>query len=176
MLLLLFILFAVPAFSQADIIADYEGGEELIMTTKFIIDSKDYKYNQKSYPNTVPQYSIYWNPATTNYYYVKDGSRLTKTNGIAYELNPDKAEQVFAEEIRDPDLQYAGYISPTERLYIDRRDNQQYIKILIPINDPFRVIPRKHLSSDGTYFMTIYENPVHKKGFPRNRFTGEIDL
>ncbi len=115
MLLLLFILFAVPAFSQADIIADYKGGEELILTSRLPSVNGVRKYNQSLYPNTVPQYAIYWNPVTTNYYYTKDGSDMTKTNGIAYELNPDKAEQVFVEEIRDPDLQYAGYISPTER-------------------------------------------------------------
>ena len=201
-LLPLFLLMSVSAcFHSLD--ASYEG-EELIMTerdrtepdkiyrnSKFV-KNPDYKFTRDIYDLSVPLYSIYWNPSTTNYYYVKDGSDLIKTNGLTYKIDPKKEEKIFVYETKDPYLQYAGYISSKERLYIDKRDNQQYIKILIPINDPFEVVPYKTVfKEDGSYSRetfgdlidkeysiggTMYYDAPNQEGFPRSPHTGRMPL
>ncbi len=142
MLLLLFILFAVPAFSQADIIADYKGGEELILLSRNPINPKDYKgADLQAYSTNINLFSIYWNPSNNKYYYAKDGSRLTKTNNISYKIDTNKTEKTLAGISLDKELIYVGYISPTKRLYVDKNNNQQFIKTLEPINDIQIFIP-----------------------------------
>ncbi|MGL5956376.1 MAG: hypothetical protein ACRC0X_07225 [Brevinema sp.] len=172
--------------------ANYDGGEELILTERrgFVVK---YRYKEP-YDLTVPLYAIYWNSNNNQYYYVKDGSDLMKTNGLTYKLDPKKVEeQVFVPDMKDPYLQYAGYISPAQRLYIDRRDQQQYIKELISIYDPIEVIPYKNaFAKDGSFSSrkkfgdpldkdkekfvgsTWYCDPIYKEGFQRSSRTGNL--
>ncbi|MGL5956098.1 MAG: hypothetical protein ACRC0X_05780, partial [Brevinema sp.] len=137
-----------------------------------------------------------WNSNNNQYYYVKDGSDLMKTNGLTYKLDPKKVEeQVFVPDMKDPYLQYAGYISPNQRLYIDRRDQQQYIKDLISIYDPIEVIPYNDaFAKDGSFSSRkkfgdpidkdkekfvgcpLYCDPIYKEGFPRSPRTGNLPL
>ena len=170
-LLPLFLLIFVSAcFHSLD--ASYEGGEELIMTERDCFTS-EYR-RKKTYDLSIPLFSIYWNPSNNQYYYIKDGSDLIKTNGLTYKLDPKKAEKIFVLDIKDPYLQYAGYISPKERLYIDKRDNQQYIKVLTPIQDPFEVVPYKDMWSDGSYNTTTYEDTPNNERFSRSSFNGGL--
>ncbi|OON99516.1 MAG: hypothetical protein ATN35_01510 [Epulopiscium sp. Nele67-Bin004] len=136
MLLLLFILFAVPAFSQADIIADYKGGEELVLIERIPLNPENRTYSN-IYPNTISLGSIYWNPATTNYYYAKDGSRLTKTNNISYKIDTNKTEKTLVGISLDKELIYVGYISSNQRLYVNTNTKEQFVKTLEPITDEY---------------------------------------
>ena len=45
------------------------------------------------YPNTILLGSIYWNSNNNQYYYVKDGTLLTKTNNLSYKLDPVKQQE-----------------------------------------------------------------------------------
>ena len=170
-LLPLFLLMSVSAcFHSLD--ASYEG-EELIMTER---DGSSHKYMYKKiYDLSAPLYSIYWNPSNNQYYYIKDGSDLIKTNGLTYKLDPKKEEEIFVSDIKDPYLQYAGYISPKERLYIDKRDNQQYIKVLTPIQDPIYVIPYKS-TWDNKEWRVRYEDTPNQERFSREIKTGELSI
>ena len=173
-LLPLFLLIFIPSRASHALDASYDGGEELIMTER---DGSSYKYmHKKIYDLSAPLYSIYWNPSNNQYYYIKDGSDLIKTNGLTYKLDPKKEEEIFVSDIKDPYLQYAGYISPKERLYIDKRDNQQYIKVLTPIQDPIYVIPYKDMWSDGSYNTTTYEDTPNNERFSREIDTGELSI
>lgn len=187
-ILFLFLLLSATSYALD---ADYNGGEELIMTER---DGSTSEYRRKKiYDLSVPLYSIYWNPSNNQYYYVKDGSDLIKTNGLTYKLDPKKEEQIFIYETKDPYLQFAGYVSPKERLYIDKRNKKQYIKSLIPIQDPFEVVPYKTVfKEDGSYSRktfgdlmdkgqkehsvseTSYYDAPSQEGFSRSSYNGEI--
>ena len=157
-LLPLFLLIFIPNHALD---ASYDGGEELIMTER---GGSTTEYRRKKiYDLSVPLYSIYWNPSNNQYYYVKDGFDLIKTNGLTYKLDPKKEEDIFIYETKDPYLQYAGYISSKERLYIDKRDNQQYIKVLTPIQDPNEVVPYKIVfKEDGSYSRKTFGDLIDK--------------
>ncbi len=185
---LLLLLLPIAVFSLD---ADYNGGEELILverertdTEKFydstsnkFVSNTNYIHTGDIFDLSVSLYSIYWNPATTNYYYVKDGSRLTKTNGLSYKFNPKKEEKTYTGENFDPHLQYVGYISTNQRLYVDKRDNQQYIKTLEPINDPIVTIPDPTFDyKTGKLMFMSYKDIVHKESFGRSRFNGRMPL
>jgi len=167
------LLIFVTACSQ-DLDASYEGGENLIMT------DRDTKTNEDKiiFDLSVPLYAIYWNSSNNQYYYVKDGSDLTKTNGLRYRLNSKKAEQVLTKDVQDLYLNFAGYISSNERLYIHKTTKQQYIKTLIPIHDPIEVIPNRKTYLDGMFSCTMYEeDPNYEcEAFPRSPRTGNLPL
>ena len=155
-LLPLFLLIFIPSRASHALDASYDGAE-LILLERMPINISDKGWEQFIYPNTIPLGSIYWNSNNNQYYYVKDGTRLTKTNGLTYKLNPKKAEQTYTGKNLDPFLSYVGYISPRERLYIDKRDNQQYIKVLEPIQDPRVVTPYPSTYDDGGYMYMGYK-------------------
>lgn len=142
-LLLLLPLSLAPLFAQENTIldADYSGGGDLILIERIPLNSEDKSYNS-IYPNTIPLGSIYRDTNHFQYYYVKDGTRLTKTNGLTYKLDPKK-QLVPSSCIehrnfpKDKELLYAGYISPTERLYINPQTKEQFIKILEPLDDGY---------------------------------------
>ncbi|MGL4677183.1 MAG: hypothetical protein ACRCWI_05905 [Brevinema sp.] len=171
-MLLVLVMLMVTGSVYGVVEASYDG-ETLIMTER-----SGFSTDLKTILNpitdlSVPLYSIYWNPSNNQYYYVEDGSDLTKTNGLTYKLDPKKEEQVFVPDIKDPYLQFAGYISTNERLYIDNRNKQQYIKVLIPIKDPFEVIPK-----EGHFIKTAirYCDPKENEGFGRKPKTGNLTL
>ncbi|MGL4676854.1 MAG: hypothetical protein ACRCWI_04210, partial [Brevinema sp.] len=93
-------------------------------------------------------------------------------------LDPKRAERTLSGISLDNDLLYAGYISSNERLYIDKNTKEQYIKILIPIKDPIKVVPYKETYSDGSYAFTIYEEKpnIDQERFPRSPRTGNLPL
>ena len=130
--------------------ASYEGAE-LILLERMPINISDKGWEQFIYPNTIPLGSIYWNSNNNQYYYVKDGTRLTKTNGLTYKLDPIKQQEPsFIGEPQDTQLVYAGYISPNERLYIDPKTKEQYIKVLEPIHDKEELVPKLDKWLNGT--------------------------
>ena len=146
-LLPLFILIFTPSHAFD---ASYEGAE-LILLERMPINISDKGWEQFIYPNTIPLGSIYWNSNNNQYYYVKDGTRLTKTNGLTYKLDPIKQQEPsFIGEPQDTQLVYAGYISPNERLYIDPKTKEQYIKVLEPIHDKEELVPKLDKWLNGT--------------------------
>ena len=162
-LLPLFLLIFVPSRASHALDASYDGAELVLVNREGSNSEHMYK---EIYDLSVPLYSIYWNPSNNQYYYVKDGSDLIKTNGLTYKIDPKKEEKIFVEYLKDPYLQYAGYISPKERLYIDKRDNQQYIKLLTPIQDPVAVTPYPRIYDDGSHGFMGYEKG--EKVYSRN--------
>ena len=136
--------------------ASYEGAE-LILLERMPINYSDEVFHQFIYPNTIPLGSIYWNSNNNQYYYVKDGTRLTKTNGLTYKLDPIKQQEPsFIGEPQDTQLVYAGYISPNERLYIDPKTQEQYIKVLEPIHDKVEYLTPKIYTNDSKLSILYY--------------------
>ncbi|MGL5956208.1 MAG: hypothetical protein ACRC0X_06335 [Brevinema sp.] len=175
----LLIILLIISGSVYGVEASYDGGSELILVERSTVE---YIRNWTGSSLKIPMYSIYWNPSeyqyerdgsgsinitnirydldlwkpSTYYYYVKDGSRLTKTNNIRYKLDPKRFEQTLEGISLDDELLYAGYISSNERLYIDKRTKEQYIKILEPIIDEYVLRPqimRWNESSSTAYYV-----------------------
>ena len=152
-LLPLFLLIFTPSHAFD---ASYEG-EELILLERMPINISDEGWRQFIYPNTIPLGSIYWNSNNNQYYYVKDGTRLTKTNGVTYKLDPIKQQEPsFIGEPQDTQLVYAGYISSKERLYIDPKTQKQYIKVLEPVHDEEELVPELGRWSSGVPSRVTY--------------------
>ena len=151
--------------------ASYEGAELILLER----NSSTLKYKYKL-DLTDSLYSIYWNPSTTNYYFTEDGSNLIKTNGLSYKIDPKKAEKISDESLKDPFLSYAGYISPKERLYIDKRDKQQYIKALEPIQDSHVLVPKIEGTGEN-YQISYRETNDYEIGYTRSYYNkGSIDV
>ncbi|MGL4676376.1 MAG: hypothetical protein ACRCWI_01750 [Brevinema sp.] len=118
-----------------------------------------------------PHIAKTYNITNQQYYYVKDGSRLIKTNNIRYKLDPTKEqEKTLADFPLDDELLYAGYISSNERLYIHRTTKEQYIKVLEPIIDPVIVFFYIMDSSRGTEI--FYQDLFHKRAGERSSKNG----
>ncbi|MGL5955848.1 MAG: hypothetical protein ACRC0X_04490 [Brevinema sp.] len=137
--------------AQQKLDANYDGGETLQIIQRSYQSKVLYDYTVSL---DTPLYSIYWNPATTNYYFVEDGLGMMRTNGLTYKIDTNKLETSYTGENLDPFLIFVGYISPDKRLYIDNRDtNQQYIKVLEPITDYYYLggplVPDKSGTASG---------------------------
>ena len=168
-LLPLFLLIFTPSHAFD---ASYEG-EELILLERMPINISDEGWRQFIYPNTIPLGSIYWNSNNNQYYYVKDGTRLTKTNGLTYKLDPIKQQEPsFIGEPQDTQLVYAGYISSNKRLYIDPKTKEQYIKTLEPIIDSEPLTPKIKRQSNGIPRGVTYWVESEEYGNQRNEFDG----
>ena len=76
-LLPLFLLIFVPSHASHALDASYEG-EELILLERHPITETRETVCRYDYPLSTPAFSIYLNPATTNYYFVEDGAGMTK--------------------------------------------------------------------------------------------------
>ena len=166
----LFLLLSMSVASHS-LDASYDGAELVLLER----NSSTLKYKYKL-DLTDSLYAIYWNPSTTNYYFTEDGSNLIKTNGLSYKIDPKKAEKISDESLKDPFLSYAGYISPKERLYIDKRDKQQYIKALEPIQDSHVLVPKIEGTGEN-YQISYRETNDYEIGYTRSYYNkGSIDV
>ncbi|MGL4677553.1 MAG: hypothetical protein ACRCWI_07810 [Brevinema sp.] len=111
-----------------------------------------------------------YNITNQQYYYVKDGSRLIKTNNTRYKLDPKRAEKTLTYYSLDKELLYAGYISSNERFYIHRTTKEQYIKVLEPITNPVIVFFSTMDSSKGTEI--FYQDLFHERAGERSSKDG----
>ncbi|MGL4677744.1 MAG: hypothetical protein ACRCWI_08810, partial [Brevinema sp.] len=66
-------------------------------------------------------------------------------------------EPSFISEPQDLELLYAGYISSNQRLYINPKTKEQFLKILIPIDDEDEILtPELFISEPEEKCWTIY--------------------
>ena len=138
-LLPLFLLIFVPSHALD---ASYDIGSDLVLLQT---DGANWYFTKHRDPkdglDPYGYHAVYWNPKTNEYYYATGDTpynNLSITNNLSYEIDPAKQETNYTERELDF-IEYAGSISPLERLYIDKKDGTQYIKILKKITDPFPI-------------------------------------
>ena len=155
-LLPLFLLIFIPnhAFD-----ASYDIGSDLVLLQTeaaiwYATKHRDPKNGRLPYG----YHAVYWNPKTNEYYYATGDTpykNLRITNNLSYEIDPAKQETNYTDTELEY-IEYAGSISPLERLYIDKKDGTQYIKILKKItNDIVVVYPN---FKDGKFHNASYTN------------------
>ena len=137
-LLPLFLLIFVPSHALD---ASYDIGSDLVLlnTSEGWYSDKD--IDPKDGRDPWGYHAVYWNPKTNEYYYATGDTpynNLRITNNLSYEIDPAKQETNYTDTELEY-IEYAGSISPLERLYIDKKDGTQYIKILKKITDPFPI-------------------------------------
>ncbi|MGL4677742.1 MAG: hypothetical protein ACRCWI_08800 [Brevinema sp.] len=164
-MLLVLVMLMVTGSVYGVLEASYDGGKELILIERIPIISNKHTIDRVDYSLDIPTFSIYYNQHTTNYYFVEDGSSMIRTNGFIYTIDTNRLEMSYTGEQLDPFLTFVGYISNNMRLYIDNRNKQQYIKVLIPIKDSHTLIVRVHPPLEGYQFKHIsYLEPGDDRG------------
>ena len=137
----LFLLLSMSVASHS-LDASYDIGSDLVLlqTAHSWFETKD--YDPDLFPPPQGYHAVYWNPKTNEYYYAtgdEDFGNLRITNNLSYEIDPAKQETNYTDTELEY-IEYAGSISPLERLYIDKKDGTQYIKILKKITDDIVVV------------------------------------
>ena len=164
-LLPLFLLIFVPSHALD---ASYDIGSDLVL-----LNTSEGWYSDKDIDpkdGRVPwgYHAVYWNPKTNEYYYAtgdEEFGNLSITNNLSYEIDPAKQETNYTDTELEY-IEYAGSISPLERLYIDKKDGTQYIKILKKItNDIVVVYPKfskqftvSYTNAEGRRFVRVLGN------------------
>ena len=154
-LLPLFLLIFIPSHAFD---ASYDIGSDLVLLqTEAAIWYATKHRDPKDGRAPLGYHAVYWNPKTNEYYYATGDApynNLRITNNLSYEIDPAKQETNYTDTELEY-IEYAGSISPLERLYIDKKDGTQYIKILKKItNDIVVVYP---VTGQGVTFYTNVE-------------------
>ena len=153
----LFLLLSMSVASHS-LDASYDIGSDLVLlqTAHSWFETKD--YDPDLFPPPQGYHAVYWNPKTNEYYYATGDEKfgnLSITNNLSYEIDPAKQETNYIDTELEY-IEYAGSISPLERLYIDKKDGTQYIKILKKITDDIVVVYPNF--KDGKFHNASYTN------------------
>ena len=171
-LLPLFLLIFVPSHAFD---ASYDIGSDLVLlNTKGALWYATKDINPENGRVPWGYHAVYWNPKTNEYYYAtgdEEFGNLSITNNLSYEIDPAKQETNYTDTELEY-IEYAGSISPLERLYIDKKDGTQYIKILKKITDDIVVV--YPVTGQGITFYTNAEGRRFSRILHRDYGRGQL--